>query len=224
MLSWSTGKDACWALYRLRQDPSIEVVGLLTTGTETFNRTSMHGVRREMLQAQAKAVGLPVEEVLLPWPCTNEEYESRMAVLIERVREVYAIDAMAFGDLFLEDVRDYRIAKMAGTGIEPIFPLWGTPTPVLAREMIAGGLRAKLSCVNSKVISADFAGREFDESLLNDLPEGIDPCAENGEFHTCVYDAPVFSAPISVTVGEIVDRDGFVYADIVPSPSNSSVV
>ena len=212
LLSWSSGKDSAWALQVLRRDPSIEVMGLLTTLNEAFQRVAMHGTRRAVLEAQAQAAELPLWVVPLPWPCSNEIYEERMREACDRaIRE--EVDAVAFGDLFLRDVRDYRVRQLAPTGLEPLFPLWEIPTDSLAREMIAGGLRARLACVDTKQLPASFAGREFDAALLSDLPAAADPCGERGEFHTCVYAGPMFTAPIPLESGEIVDRDGFVYAD-----------
>jgi uncharacterized protein (TIGR00290 family) len=214
LLSWSSGKDSAWALQVLRRDPSIEVMGLLTTLNEEFQRVAMHGTRRTVLEAQAQAAGLPLWIVPLPWPCSNEIYEERMREACDRaIRE--NVDAIAFGDLFLHDVRDYRVRQLAPTGLEPLFPLWEIPTDRLAREMIAGGLRARLACVDTKQLPASFAGRAFDDALLGDLPASADPCGERGEFHTCVYAGPMFTAPIALESGEIVDRDGFVYADFV---------
>jgi uncharacterized protein (TIGR00290 family) len=213
LLSWSSGKDSAWALHRLRRSPEIEVVALLTTLNSEFNRVAMHGVRREVLCAQAAAAGLPLWEVPLPWPCSNEDYESRMRDLCARA-VAEGVEAIAFGDLFLRDVRQYRERQLAGTGLQPLFPLWEIPTAQLAREMIAGGLRAKISCVDHRVLAAEFAGREFDENLLAELLNGVDPCAENGEFHTCVYAGPMFREPLSLVVGEVVERDGFSYADL----------
>jgi uncharacterized protein (TIGR00290 family) len=212
LLSWSSGKDSAWTLHVLRRDPSIEVVGLLTTLNEEFQRVAMHSTRKTVLEAQAKAVRLPLWIVPLPWPCSNEIYEQRMAEACQRaIRE--RIDAIAFGDLFLQDVRDYRIKQLAPTGLEPLFPLWEIPTDRLAREMIAAGLRARLTCVDPKQIPTAFAGREFDAALLRDLPFSADPCGERGEFHTCVYAGPMFDEPIQLEAGEIVTRDSFVYAD-----------
>lgn len=214
LLSWSSGKDSAWALQVLRHNPSIEVMGLLTTLNEEFQRVAMHGTRRAVLEAQARAAGLPLWVVPLPWPCSNEIYEERMREACDRaIRE--NVDAIAFGDLFLHDVRDYRVRQLAPTGLEPLFPLWEIPTDRLAREMIAGGLRARLACVDTKQLPASFAGREFDAALLSELPAAADPCGERGEFHTCVYAGPMFTAPIPLESGEIVDRDGFVYADFV---------
>jgi diphthamide synthase (EF-2-diphthine--ammonia ligase) len=212
LLSWSSGKDSAWTLHVLRRDPSIEICGLLTTLNSAFDRVAMHGVRRTVLEAQAAAAGLQLWIVPLPWPCPNEVYEQCMAEACARA-VAEKIDAVAFGDLFLEDVRSYRIKQLAPTGLEPLFPLWKIPTSALALEMIAGGLRARLSCVDTKQLPATFAGREFDLDLLRDLPPEADPCGERGEFHTCVYAGPMFSAPLPVATGEVVTRDGFAFAD-----------
>jgi uncharacterized protein (TIGR00290 family) len=212
LLSWSSGKDSAWTLHVLRSDPTIELCGLVTTVNSEFDRVAMHGVRRAVLEAQAAAAGLPLWIVPLPWPCSNEIYEQRMSEVCRRA-VAERIDAFAFGDLFLEDVRAYREKNLSATGLEPLFPLWQIPTDALARDMIAGGLRARLSCIDTEKLPASFAGREFDEELLRDFPPGIDPCAERGEFHTCVYAGPVFSAPLPLETGEIVTRGRFVYAD-----------
>jgi len=214
LLSWSSGKDSAWALHVLRRDPTIEICGLLTTLNAEFDRVAMHGVRRAVLEAQAAAAGLPLWAVPLPWPCPNEVYEHLMADTCKRAIHE-KIDAIAFGDLFLEDVRAYRIRQLAPTGLKPIFPLWQIPTDALAREMIAAGLRARLSCVDLKQLPAAFAGREFDLDSLRDLPHAADPCGERGEFHTCVYAGPMFSAPIPISTGEIVTRDSFAFADFL---------
>ena len=212
LLSWSSGKDSAWALHLLRSQPDVELVGLLTTLNSEFQRVAMHGTRRSIAEAQASAAELPLWMVPLPWPCSNEAYEQLMAEVCTRaVNE--QIDAIAFGDLFLADVRAYREAQLKPTGLEPLFPLWEIPTPELARQMIDGGLRAKLACVDPKQLPASFAGREFDSTLLRDLPAAVDPCGEKGEFHTCVYAGPMFAAPLHLEAGEIVNRDGFVYAD-----------
>jgi uncharacterized protein (TIGR00290 family) len=214
LLSWSSGKDSAWALHLLRLRPDVELVGLLTTLNSEFQRVAMHGTRRSVLEAQAKATQLPLWIVPLPWPCSNEQYEKLMAEVCERaVNE--RVDAIAFGDLFLPDIRAYREAQLKPTGLEPLFPLWEIPTAKLAREMIAGGLRAKLACVDTKQLQENFAGRDFDAALLDDLPQGVDPCGENGEFHTCVYGGPMFIGPIPLEAGEVVNRDGFVYADFL---------
>jgi len=223
LLSWSSGKDSAWTLHILREQPDIEVVGLLTTLNTEFQRVAMHSTRRSVLEAQATAAELPLWAVPLPWPCSNEVYEQRMAEACQRANREH-VDAIAFGDLFLQDVRDYRIKQLANTGIEPIFPLWEIPTGQLAREMIARGLRARLTCVDPKQIPASLAGREFDTDLLRDLPVSADPCGERGEFHTCVYAGPMFSGPIPLEAGEMVTRDGFVYADFLPASEVASAV
>jgi uncharacterized protein (TIGR00290 family) len=212
LLSWSSGKDSAWTLHVLRRDPSIELCGLLTTVNTEFDRVAMHGTRRAVLEAQAAAAGLPLWVAPLPWPCSNDIYEQRMAEACQRAIDE-KIDAVAFGDLFLADVRAYRERQLAPTGLEPIFPLWEISTDALAREMIDGGLRARLSCVDTEQLPAEFAGREFDDDLLRDLPQGADRCGERGEFHTCVYAGPMFRAPLPIETGEIVTRDRFVFAD-----------
>lgn len=212
LLSWSSGKDSAWALHLLRQQVDVEVVGLMTTLNTKFQRVAMHGTRRSILEAQAAAAQVPVWIVPLPWPCSNEIYEQRMAEVCQRAIDE-KVNAFAFGDLFLREIRAYRETQLKPTGLEPLFPLWDIPTDQLARAMIAGGLRATLICVDSRQLDGSFAGREFDASLLRDLPAEIDPCGERGEFHTCVYDGPMFAAPVRLEAGEIVDRDGFVYAD-----------
>jgi uncharacterized protein (TIGR00290 family) len=213
LLSWSSGKDSAWTLHLLRCDPEVEVCGLLTTLNAEFDRVAMHGTRHSVLEAQAGAAGLPLWIVPLPWPCSNEIYEQLMAEVCYRA-VAEKIDAVAFGDLFLPDVRAYRENQLKGTGLEPLFPLWEIPTDELARTMIAGGLRARLSCVDTRQLPAAFAGREFDDALLRDLPAEADPCGERGEFHTCVYAGPMFAAPLALETGEVVDRDGFVFADL----------
>lgn len=217
LVSWSTGKDSAWMLHTLRQQQPGAVAGLLTTTNETFDRVAMHAVRRELLQAQAEATGLPLHVVPLPWPCSNEQYEAIMTAAVAGfVRDGYT--HVAFGDLFLEDVRQYRVDRLAGSGLEPLFPLWKTkPTAALAQEMLDAGLRATLTCVNPKQLDRAFAGRTFDRSLIADLPAGVDPCGENGEFHSFAHAGPMFNHPIAVRVGEIVDRDGFAFADLLPA-------
>ncbi|HUF46696.1 MAG TPA: hypothetical protein VMM93_02710 [Vicinamibacterales bacterium] len=214
LLSWSSGKDSAWALHMLRQDPSVRIVGLLTTFNEVYDRVAMHAVRRSVVDAQAAAAGLPLWPVLIPSPCPNEVYEARMRELMTRAHEA-GINAVAFGDLFLEDVRQYRESRMAGTGIAPTFPLWARPTRELAREMIAGGLRARITCLDPTKVDRALAGHEFDESFLDALPPDVDPCAERGEFHTCCYAGPMFRSPVPVETGEIVERDGYVFTDLV---------
>ncbi len=215
-LSWSTGKDSAWTLQMLRREYPGAVAGLLTTINEAFDRVAMHAVRRALVTAQAEAVRLPLYAIDLPWPCSNEEYETRMAAAVKRL-EADGFTHMAFGDLFLEDVRRYREERLAGTALTPLFPLWKTmPTRDLAEEMIDNGLRACLTCVDPRVLPASFAGRLFDRDLLADLPEGVDPCGENGEFHSFVWDGPMFAQPVMVAVGGRVERDGFIFADVVP--------
>ena len=215
LLSWSGGKDSAWALYVLRQSHEYDVAGLLTTVNEKLRRVAIHGFREDLLERQAAAVGLPLRKVALPFPCSNEEYESQMALVCERaVREGF--EGIAFGDLFLEEIRAYREYKLQGTGLVPLFPVWGIPTDELAAEMMAAGLRARLTCVDPKKVPAEFAGREWDAALLRELPAGVDPCGENGEFHSFAYAGPMFRAPIAVVMGERIERDGFCYADLLP--------
>jgi len=215
LLSWSSGKDSAWALHVLRQRHPGAVAGLLTTINESVQRVAMHAVRRDVLEAQAAAAGLPLHIVPIPDPCSNDEYEARMRVCVEQVmRDEFT--HMAFGDLFLEDVRRYRERNLEGTGLEPLFPLWQIPTRQLAADMIDGGLRARIACVDTRVLDASFAGREFDASLLTDLPAGIDPCGEKGEFHTCVYAGPMFERPLDIETGVAVTRPPFSWRDFVP--------
>ena len=214
LVSWSSGKDSAWTLHLLRQQHPGAVAGLLTTLNEAFDRVAMHAVRRTLLHAQADAAGLPLYAVNLPWPCSNAEYEQRMAAAVRKFLDS-GFTHVAFGDLFLEDVRRYREERLAGTGLTPLFPLWKTqPTSELAESMIEGGLRAYLTCVDPRKLPPSFAGRAFDATLLRDLPEGVDPCGENGEFHSFVWDGPMFSRPLEVAVGAVVERDGFVFADL----------
>jgi uncharacterized protein (TIGR00290 family) len=222
LLSWSSGKDSAWALHVLREQPDVEVVGLLTTFNETFDRVAMHAVRRELVEVQAAAAELPLWPVLLPWPCSNAIYEERLLAAITRAKQE-GVTHIAFGDLFLEEIRDYRIRQLAGTGVEPLFPLWCSPdeTPNVARNMVAAGLRAVLTCVDPKQISATFVGRQFDEGLLAELPPGVDPCGERGEFHTFCYAGPMFAAEIAVEVGELACREGLFFADIVLPPADT---
>jgi uncharacterized protein (TIGR00290 family) len=215
LIAWSSGKDSAWALHEARRSGDYEIVGALTTVTETFGRVSMHGVREELLRAQLEAIGIPPNIVPIPFPCPNEVYEARMGAAISHAK-AEGVSHMIFGDLFLEDVRAYREAKMAGTGVTPVFPLWGRPTDVLARAMIEGGLKTHLVTVDLKAMPKSFAGRKFDEALLDDFPVGVDPCGERGEFHTCVLDGPMFSRAIAASVGEVVEREGFAFADLVP--------
>jgi len=214
-LSWSSGKDSTWALHLLRQRPDVQIAALITTFNAEADRVAMHAVRRALVEAQAERTGIPLWAVELPWPCSNLEYEDRMRAVCQRA-SAEGVTAVAFGDLFLQDVRDYRIRQLQESGLEPMFPLWQIPTGQLSRDMIANGMKAKITCVDPSKIAKSFAGREYDVSLLNALPSGADPCGENGEFHTFVYDSPMFSHPIEVRVGEVMERHGFVFADVFP--------
>jgi uncharacterized protein (TIGR00290 family) len=218
LLSWSSGKDSAWTLHLLRRQTDIQVAALVTTFNSEANRVAMHAVRRALVESQAERTGLPLWTVELPWPCSNSDYEDRMRVMCQRAT-TEGITGMAFGDLFLQDIRDYRVRQLQGTGIEPLFPVWGIPTRELALDMIAAGLKAKITCVDPSKLAKSFAGRDYNESFLEALPHQIDPCGENGEFHTYVYDAPVFSNPIQVRSGEVVERDGFVFADVDGLPA-----
>ena len=214
LLSWSSGKDSAWALHLLRQRGDVEVVGLLTTTNDEYERVAMHGVRRELLKAQALAAELPLWDVPLPNPCSNEQYEAAMSVAMRRAL-AEGIEAIAFGDLFLEDIRRYREEKLGPAGLTPLFPVWGIPTDELAKQMLDAGMVAHISCVDPRQVPGELAGRQWDASLLADLPPSADPCGENGEFHTFVSAGPMFQRAIDVRIGEVVERDGFVFADIV---------
>jgi uncharacterized protein (TIGR00290 family) len=213
LLSWSSGKDSAWALHVLKVQYPGAVQALLTTVNEAVDRVAMHGVRRDVLDAQARAAGLPLIVVPIPHPCPNEVYEERMCAAVASAVAA-GFTHVAFGDLFLEDVRRYRVERLAGSGLEPLFPVWGIPTARLAEEMLDGGLRARVACVDLRVLHGSFVGREFDRSLLNDLPPGIDPCGENGEFHTCVYAGPMFDNPLTLEPGEVVTREPFAWRDL----------
>ena len=213
LLSWSTGKDSAWTLHVLRSRHPGAVAGLLTSVNTSVDRVSMHGVRLEILRAQAAAAGLPLRTIPLPDPCTNEDYERQLAIAVAAALEE-GFTHVAFGDLFLEDVRRYREDRLAGTGLTPMFPLWGMPTAALAREMVDEGVRAVLTCVDTQALPREFAGREF-ASALALLPPGVDPCGERGEFHTCVTAGPMFSHALDVSPGVIVERDRFVFCDLV---------
>lgn len=214
LLSWSSGKDSAWALHVLQQDPDIDVVGLFCTVNKEFNRVSMHAVRVELLQQQAQSVGLPLYIVEIPNPCSDRDYEKIMSSFVDEVKK-QAIDCFAFGDLFLEDVRSYREERLKGSGIAPIFPLWGIPTSTLSRTMIDSGLKAIITCIDPKQLASEFAGREYDASFLADIPAHVDPCGEKGEFHSFAFEGPMFRHPIAVVLGEIVQREGFVFADLL---------
>lgn len=212
-LSWSSGKDSAWALHVLRERADVDVVALLTTVNQAFDRVAMHGVRAEVLRAQARAAGLPLWEVTIPWPCDNATYEAAMSAAMQRALQA-GVTVAAFGDLFLEDVRRYREERLRGTGITPLFPIWGIPTDVLASQMVQAGLRARLTCIDPRQLPRHFAGRDFDAALLAELPPGVDPCGERGEFHSLAYAGPMFKRPLHVQAGEVVERDGFVFADV----------
>ena len=219
LLSWSSGKDSAWSLHVLRTRQEVEVVGLLTTVNQVHSRVAMHAVRVELLEAQAQAAGLPLRKIPIPSPCTNAEYEAAMLAAVERAKRE-GIGSVAFGDLFLEDIRRYREERLKETGVAPIFPIWAMPTRELAYEMVKSGLRARVTCVDPKQLPESFAGREFDARFLADLPSDVDPCGERGEFHTFAYDGPMFERPVPVKSGEIVKRDGFVFADLLLKRSN----
>lgn len=213
LLSWSSGKDSAWALHLLRQRADLEVRGLLTTISRPYSRVAMHAVRESLLEAQAAAVAVPLQKVSIPSPCSNEEYERAMAEAMERAR-AEGIDTIAFGDLYLEDIRRYREEKLAPTGLSLEFPLWGMPTDELARRMVSSGLEAYVTSIDPRVLDRSFAGRRFDHEFLDELPEGVDPCGEKGEFHTFACAGPMFRERLPVAPGEVVERDGFVFADL----------
>jgi uncharacterized protein (TIGR00290 family) len=219
LLSWSSGKDSAWALHLLQQDPRIEVLGLFTAVNQKYNRVSMHGTRVEMLQLQASAVGLPLQTIDLPDPCTNEQYDAVMRHFVKESRAM-GVECMAFGDLFLEDIRKYRSNQLKGTGIEPLFPLWGIPTRELAEQMLSAGLEAYVSSVDLSKLPSHFAGRKWSRDLIAELPRGCDPCGENGEIHTVVVNGPMFRKAVPVRICEVVERNGFAYADIIPMAKN----
>lgn len=214
LLSWSSGKDSAWTLHCLRMSPGVEVVGLLASFNKAADRVAMHAVRRALVKAQADAAGLPLTAIDLPWPCSNADYEARMKAALDRTRED-GVTHVAFGDLFLEDVRAYRERMLEGTGLAPLFPIWGRATPALAREMVAGGLRAILTCVDPRQLAAEFVGRDFDDTFLDALPGAVDPCSERGEFHSFAFAGPMFHHPIPVRRGEQVVRDGFPFIDLL---------
>lgn len=217
LVSWSGGKDAAWTLHTLRAAGDRDPVGLVTTVVPDLGRTAMHGVRTELVRAQARAAGLPLLEVPLPWPCTNDRYEEAFLAGLAAARRDWGVSHVAFGDLFLEDIRAYRERLLAGTGLAPVFPLWGAPTRDLLAAMLAGGLRARIVCVDPGQLDRRFAGRELDRRLAAELPPGADPCGERGEFHTFVTEGPMLAGSVDVAPGDVVERDGFVYADLLPA-------
>lgn len=216
IVSWSSGKDSAWMLHVLNCQPDVKVIGLLTAVNEEFDRVTMHGVRRTLLEAQAQAAELPLFKVSLPWPCSNEIYESTMLKELAHIKDKHGPTHMAFGDLFLDDVRQYRIKQMADTGYNLMFPLWHIDTGKLAKEMIDAGLRALICCVDPKQLNRRFAGRVFDETLLEELPDSVDPCGENGEFHSFAFAGPMFRSSLAVKTGATVERDNFVFTDLKP--------
>jgi uncharacterized protein (TIGR00290 family) len=215
LLSWSSGKDSAWALHILRQQPDIDVVGLFCTINQEVERVVMHAVRIELIYRQSQNVGLPIRLIPIPRPCSDSEYGTIMKNFVEQAKQ-QGIECFAFGDLFLKDVRMYREANLAASGITPIFPLWGMPTEKLSKEMVNSGLRAIITCVDPMHLSADFAGQEYGESFLERIPANVDPCGENGEFHSFAYDGPMFKKPVNITIGETVSRDGFIFTDLLP--------
>jgi len=216
LLSWSGGKDAAWTLHQLRQEGDSEVVALVTSVVPELGRSAMHGVRLELIRAQAQSAGLPLLEVPLPWPCSNERYETAFLAGLAQAREAWGITHVAFGDLFLEDIRSYRERLLTGTGLEPLFPLWHQPTGELLEAMLTAGVHATIVCLDPKQLDRHFAGRVLDSGLASELPAEVDRCGERGEFHTFVSAGPMLSTPIDVVGGDVVERDGFVYADLHP--------
>jgi len=216
LLSWSSGKDSAWALHVLRQDPNVVVAGLFCTINEEFHRVAMHAVRVELLQSQADSIGLPIRLIPIPNPCSNADYAKIMGEFVSGEKDS-GVEHFAFGDLFLEDIREYRESSLSGSGITPIFPIWGLDTRVLAEKMLEAGLRAQITCVDPKKLTSDFSGREFDASFLKDLPPAVDPCGENGEFHSFAFDGPMFGHKIGFEIGETVMRDDFVFTDLLPA-------
>jgi uncharacterized protein (TIGR00290 family) len=216
LISWSSGKDSAWALHVLRQDRNIDIVGLFCTVNKVFDRVTMHGVRSELMKQQAESVGLPLEIIEIPYPCGNDGYVEIMKAFIMKIKKK-GIECFAFGDLFLENVRGYRETLLQGTEIAPLFPIWGISTKILSQQMVSSGLKAMITCINAKQLSQEHAGREYNETFLADIPVGIDPCGENGEFHTFAFDGPMFRYPIKVIAGETIQRDGSYFTDLLPS-------
>lgn len=218
LLSWSSGKDSAWTLYKLQQRSDVELLGLVTTVNQTHQRVAMHAVRLVLLKQQAAAANLPLHIINIPHPCSNENYNQAMEGFFDSIQQIGATH-MAFGDLFLEDIRQYREENLKGTGLTPMFPLWLEPTEKLAQKMIDAGLKTRITCIDPNKLSANFAGREFNQQFLDDLPDGIDPCGENGEFHSFTYAGPMFKKPINISTGDVVEREGFIFADLQPEGS-----
>ena len=221
LISWSSGKDSAWALHVLKQDPSVNVVGLFCTVNRMFDRVAVHGVRVELLKQQAESLNLPLHIIYIPYPCDNNDYLKAMNTFISQAKKE-GVDCFAFGDLFLDDVRTYRETLLQGTGITPLFPIWGIPTKTLSKQMISSGLKAVITCIDPQRMALQFAGREYNESFLDDLPEDIDPCGENGEFHSFAVDGPMFQNLIEITVGETIQRDGCCFTDLLPCKSSKN--
>lgn len=215
LLSWSSGKDSAWALHILRQDPEIVIAGLFCTINQEFDRVAMHAVRVALLQSQADSIGLPIRLIPIPHPCSNADYARIMGEFVSREKDA-GVGYFAFGDLFLEDIRQYRERSLSGSGITPLFPIWGLDTRVLAESMLGSGLRAQITCVDPKQLGREFSGREFDASFLKDLPPAVDPCGENGEFHSFAFDGPMFGHKVGFEIGETVMRDEYVFTDLLP--------
>ena len=214
LVSWSSGKDSAWSLHVLRQNSDFDVVGVFSTVNRKFDRVAMHAVRTELLQQQAEKLDLPLELIEIPHPCSNADYEKIMGTFTAKARQDN-VECFAFGDLFLDDIRSYRIRNLRDTGIDPVFPIWGRPTDTLSREMLSAGLEAVITCVDPKQLSTEFVGKKYDNDFLDHIPLGVDPCGENGEFHSFVYAGPMFDSPIAISVGSVIDRDGFVFADVL---------
>ncbi len=213
-ISWSSGKDSAWTLHVLQQDPTVDVVGLFSTVNKVFDRVTMHGVRSELLKQQAQSINLPLHIIDIPYPCNNNDYVAIMTAFIMKTKKD-GIEYFAFGDLFLENIRNYREAHLQGTGITPLFPIWGIPTATLSRQMIASGLKAIITCVDPRQLSKNFSGREYNASFLNEIPITVDPCGENGEFHSFAFDGPMFQKPIDIILGETIHRDYTYFTDIL---------
>ncbi len=218
LLSWSSGKDSAWTLYKLQQRSDVDLLGLVTTVNQTHQRVAMHAVRLVLLEQQAAAANLPLHIINIPHPCSNEHYNQAMDGFFDSIQQIGATH-MAFGDLFLEDIRQYREENLKGTGLTPMFPLWLETTEKLAQKMIDAGLKTRITCIDPNKLSANFAGREFNQQFLDDLPDGIDPCGENGEFHSFTYAGPMFKKPINISAGDVVEREGFIFADLQPEGS-----
>jgi uncharacterized protein (TIGR00290 family) len=221
LLSWSSGKDIAWSLYVLRQQSDIDVVGLFSTVNQEAERVAMHAVRSELVQQQADSVGLPIQFIPIPYPCSNAEYDNIMAAFIAQVKE-QGIDCIAFGDLYLEDIRKYREKNLEGTGITPIFPLWGKDTEMLSKEMVKHGLRAIVTCIDPRIMPSALAGKEYNTSFLELIPDNVDPCGENGEFHSFAFDGPMFKSAVNIVVGETVSRDGLLFTDLLPGRNRTT--